>query len=1187
MKVHKYWNFNIDQGGTFTDIIGIAPDKKLIIKKVLSSKNNVSYNPVIDGITKVKKEYNHFANYPINEIKIGTTIATNALLERKGYKVLLVVTKGFQDNFVIGTQQRNKIFDRHHIRKKNIYSSILEVEERITSKGKIISHLNEKKVFNALKKYFSTGIKSISITLINGFLYSHHEKKIKDIAYRIGFQNISCSYEVSPTINFTSRGFTTLVDAYLNPIIQTYVKKLEKKLKAKKISYMQSNGFLAEKINFNGKNAILSGPAGGVIGGIEVAKKNKIKKIIGFDMGGTSADIWHYDGEVEKETQTKISDIFIKTPMLKIDTIAAGGGSIAKYQNKRFVVGPESAGSFPGPACYRNNGPITLTDCNLVLGRIISDDFPKFFGKDKKSNIDINEPIKKLKKIFLKVNKDFYNYQDIYQLADSFLNISIENMSAAIKKITIQKGIDIRNHALLIFGSASGQYCCKVAEKIGVKKIIFSPYSGVLSAYGIGLSKFGSVHQFSVEEILKENVIKKYKNKIKIALRLQEKNYKEVYTIRVKYFGCNTLISIKLKNKSIKNIKEDFFKKHKKLYGFNYQDRKVFIDSIEVEIFLNRKKNYYLSNRKELKKKNNFSENFKVYIDGKWKKIRKFNSYSLLKNKIITGPAVFCDFNTTIFIEENWMIKKMSSGDFIISKKNIKSKNRLSLSNNNPSPEMLEIFNNLFFSVAEQMGVILKNTAQSINIKERMDFSCALFNKNGELIANAPHIPIHLGAMSDTIKFLIRKHFDVFKKGISVLHNNPFSGGTHLPDLTVVTPFLYNNKVVYYLANRAHHSDIGGITPGSMPAFSKNINEEGIVFDGFPILEKGKIKEQQLLKKLNEKKYGSRDPEQNLYDIKAQLASNQRGILELKKIISYYGKETVNKYVDFIKENCSEIIFKKIKKISNSEFSSKMDNGALIKVKINFDKKIKKLKIDFTGSSKQLSNNFNTPLAVTKSVIIYFLRTLITKDIPLNEGFLKDIVIIIPNNSMLNPSYPSPVVAGNVETSQHLIDILNVASKVQSACYGTMSNITFGDKNFGYYETICGGEGASFGNNGADAVHCHMTNTSITDPEILEWYYPVRLTEFSIRKKSGGKGKWFGGNGVIRKIVFLKNLDLTILSNRRIIKPFGIVNKNKAKTGENIIVKKNNHIKLAHACQIKVSKGDTIILKTPGGAGYN
>ncbi|MAH89208.1 MAG: 5-oxoprolinase [Pelagibacterales bacterium] len=499
---------------------------------------------------------------------------------------------------------------------------------------------------------------------------------------------------------------------------------------------------------------------------------------------------------------------------------------------------------------------------------------------------------------------------------------------------------------------------------------------------------------------------------------------------------------------------------------------------------------------------------------------------------------------------------------------------------------MLEIFNNLFFSVAEQMGIVLKNTSQSINIKERMDFSCALFNNKGELIANAPHIPIHLGAMSDTVKFSIKKHSNLFNKGISILHNNPFSGGTHLPDLTIISPLLFKNKVEYYLANRAHHSDIGGITPGSMPAFSKNINEEGIVFDGFPILVNGKVKEKQLLKELNKSKNPSRDPEQNLYDIKAQLASNHRGIIELKKIITFYGKLTVKKYVDFIKKNCSEIISKKIEKISFSEFKSKMDNGATIKVKINYDKKIKKLIIDFDGTSKQLRNNFNAPLAVTKSVIIYFLRTLITNDIPLNEGFLDDIKILIPEKSMLNPNYPSPVVAGNVETSQSLIDILNVALNLQSACYGTMNNITFGDKSFGYYETICGGEGASLGNNGTDAVHCHMTNTSITDPEILEWYYPARLLEFSIRKNSGGKGKWIGGNGVIRKIEFLKNLDLTILSNRRNIKPFGINKTNEAKTGENLIIKKNKTTKLNYVCQIKVKKGDSLIIKTPGGAGY-
>ncbi len=1187
MKFSGYWNFNIDQGGTFTDIIGVAPDKKLIIKKVLSSKNNVSYNPVIEGIKEIRKEYSIFSNSPINQISIGTTIATNALLERKGYKVLLVVTKGFRDNFVIGTQQRNKIFGRHHIRKKNIYSSILEVEERITSKGKVIVNLNEKKIFRSLKKFFTNGIKSIAITLINSFLYPDHEKKIKEIAEKIGFENISCSSEVSPTINFTSRGFTTLVDAYLNPIIQTYIKKLEKNLKAKNTNYMQSSGFLAKKINFNGKNAILSGPAGGVVGGIQIAKKNKIKNIIGFDMGGTSADIWHYDGEIEKQTQTKISDIFIKTPLLKIDTIAAGGGSITKYQNKRFVVGPESAGSFPGPACYRNNGPITLTDCNLILGRIFKEDFPKFFGKNKKSSISINETNKKLKKIFLKVNKDFSTFKNIYQLADSFLNVSIENMAAAIKKITIQKGIDIRNHALLIFGSASGQYCCNIAEKIGVKKILFSPYSSVLSAHGIGIAKYGSVHQFSIESLLKRNIIRQNINKIKRILRLKKNTYEEIYTLRIKYFGCNTIIPIKLKNKKIKNIKEEFFKKHKKLFGFNYQNRKIYIDSIEIELFLKKKKALYLSNNKGFKQTISTSKLFKVYIKGKWEKVKKFNNYSLSIEKLIKGPAIFSDFNTTIFIEKNWIMEKMKSGDFILRKKTSISKERLLLSNKKASPEMLEIFNNLFFSVAEQMGIVLKNTAQSINIKERMDFSCALFNSNGELIANAPHIPIHLGAMSDTVKFLIRKYLHLFKKGISLLHNNPFSGGTHLPDLTVITPLLDKNKIIYYLANRAHHSDIGGITPGSMPAFSKNINEEGIIFEGFPILEKGKIKEKQILKKLKNKIYGSRDSEQNLYDIKAQLASNQRGILELKRIISYYGKTTVSNYVNFIKENCSESIFKEIKKISYSEFSSKMDNGAIIKIQIYFDNKIKKLVINFNGSSKQLKNNFNAPLAVTKSVIIYFLRTLITKNIPLNEGFLSDIKIVIPENSMLNPSYPSPVVAGNVETSQHLIDILNVALKVQSACYGTMNNITFGDKSFGYYETICGGEGASFGNNGTDAVHCHMTNTSITDPEILEWFYPVRLNEFSIRKNSGGKGKWIGGNGVIRKIVFLKPLYLTILSNRRVVNPFGLSDSNKAKKGENIIIKKNKSVKLTHACQIKVSKGDTIVIKTPGGAGYD
>ncbi|MAJ24573.1 MAG: 5-oxoprolinase, partial [Rickettsiales bacterium] len=1155
MEKKKYWNFMIDQGGTFTDVIGISPNKKIIIKKVLSKKRITSYNPILEGINQIKRNYKKYSKYDIDNIKVGTTIGTNALLERNGSKVLLLVTKGLNDNFIIGTQQRENIFARHFIRKDNIFSSILAVDERVTYKGKILIKLNEDKILEDLKGFFKKGYRSIAIVLLNSFTYPVHEKKIENIAKKIGFINISCSNKVSPTINFTSRGFTTLVDAYLNPLIQNYIQFIENNCAAKNIFYMQSNGLLTSNYKFSGKNSVLSGPAGGVNGGIGIAKKNKIKKIIGFDMGGTSADIWNYDGQIEKKSETIISGIFIKTPSLDISSIASGGGSIVKYENKRFIVGPESAGAFPGPACYRNNGPLTLTDCNLSLGRISKEEFPKYFGKNKKSSIDIREANNKLKEIYNEVKKDAYLIKNKHEVAESFINIAIENMVSAIKKITIQKGSDIRKHALLIFGSASGQYCCKIAEKIGIKKIIFSPYSSVLSSYGIGLSKYGSVNQYSVEKVLQLAVIKEQKFKID-KLFPEKKSNKKNYTLRIKYYGCDTIIPIQLKNKRISDIKKEFFRKHKKLFGFNYTNRKLFIDSIELEIVFTLNKYKLISVKNHSKGKNKFKETSNFYYNGEWKKIKKFNaSYFSKKNVKIIGPAIFSDFNTTIFIEKNWSMKQLQTDDFSLEQKecSILKKNYIPVKN--PNPEMLEIFNSLFFSIADQMGIVLKKTAQSVNIKERKDFSCALFNSKGELIANAPHIPIHLGAMSDTIKFLIKKHHKLFRKGVSLLHNDPFSGGTHLPDLTVVTPFLDSKKksILFFLANRAHHSDIGGITPGSMPAFSKSILDEGIVFDGFPVLANGKIQEKQILKFLNTGKLPSRDAQQNLYDIKAQIASNQKGILELKRVLNSYGKLTVNNYVKFIQKNCSEIISQTIKSIPTSQYKAKMDNGAVIQVKIFFDRKLNKLIINFNGTSKQLKDNFNAPLAVTKSVVIYFLRTLVTNNIPLNEGFLKNIKIIIPENSMLNPKYPSAVVAGNVETSQTLIDVLNISTKVQAACYGTMNNITFGNKSFGYYETICGGEGASFKNNGADAVHCHMTNTSITDPEILEWYYPVRLTKFAIRKNSGGKGKWVGGNGVIREIEFLENLELTILSNRRIINPFGLKTENKALTGENLI----------------------------------
>ena len=1184
----KSWNFMIDQGGTFTDIIALNPEKKLVSLKVLSHSHNKNEFPILRGIKKLIKTSRGFENFPINSIKIGTTIATNALLERKGEKVLLCVTKGFKDNLIIGDQKRHNLFERHFLRKPAIYKNVIEIDERISKDGDIIKKIDKKLNKKKLKKIFNEGIKSISIVFINSFKHCIHEKIVGKIAKDIGFKFVSCSYQVSPTINYTARGYTTLVDAYLKPLIQNYVKKILKTIKAKEISFMQSNGFLCEKDSFNGKNAILSGPAGGVNAGIKIAKDNKIKKIIGFDMGGTSSDIWHFNNGIEKNLETKISDILIKTPSLKIDSIASGGGSVIKYEHQRFVVGPESAGSFPGPSCYRNNGPLTLTDCNLVLGKISAKNFPKYFGKNKNSAILKSVSIKKFKSLLKYIRKDFPKYENLYEVADSFVKVAIENMANAIKKISLQKGYDIRNHTLLVFGSASGQYCCQVADKLNIKKILFHPLSSLFSAFGVGISHYGHIQQMTIEKKFSSSNLR-YSMKL-IKGELNKNDYKEYrFILRLKYQGSNTVIQSRISNVSIKHISNLFHIEHKRQFGFNFLDRTIMIDSIEIESIKKVRKNidtkniYYLQ-----KKRKKFIQNTLIFYQNKWVKVQNINLSSFKVNKKIKGPVLLNDFNTSIFIEDDWKIKLLKSGVLEIKRNKAKSKYNKKIKNQTSSsnPELLEIFNNLFFSTAEQMGEVLKNTAQSINIKERLDYSCALFDIQGNLIANAPHIPIHLGAMSETVKYCIRNYYNYFIEGKSLIHNDPYTGGTHLPDLTVLTPYLdkKNKKVLFYLANRAHHSDIGGISPGSMPAFSKNISEEGIVFKGFPIDPNGQIMEKQILKKLNETEYPSRDPHLNLSDIKAQIASTRKGIIEIERIINDYGIKTVFNYVHFIQNNCANIIKNVIKKIPHTKFKVSMDNGAFINLRMYFENK---LIIDFKGSSPQLLNNFNTPTAVTKSVIIYFLRTLIKENIPLNEGCLEEVEIKIPQNSMLNPKAPAPVVAGNVETSQTLIDLLNGAIRVQAACYGSMSNITFGDKNFGYYETICGGEGASLNSNGTDAVHCHMTNTSITDAEILEWNYPVILKSFSIRKNSGGKGKNKGGNGTIREICFLSSLDLTILSNRRKVKPFGIEGGKSGKVGKNTIIRKNGIAEeLKPSCFIKVFKGDVLKIETPGGGGY-
>ena len=1181
----------LDQGGTFTDIIGIRPDGKVVTKKILSKQNIPKYNPIQSGISIILQENPDFKKYPISKINIGTTIGTNSLLERKGAKVLFCVTKGFKDNFIIGNQKRDNLFLRHHQRPSPLYSKVIEIDERISKTGKTIIDINYEKTYSLLEKNYNSGYETLSIVLINSFKFPRHEKIVKSIAKKIGYGFISSSFEVCPMINFTSRGFTTLADNYLNPIVKKFTDNVHGSFNQTRINYMQSSGFLCTKDNFSGKTSILSGPAGGIRAGIKIAKKNNIKKLIGFDMGGTSTDIWHYSGSVEKRLETKISGIYLKTPVINIDSIAAGGGSIITYKQKRFVVGPDSAGSYPGPACYRNGGPLTITDCNLVLGKIVPSFFPVCFGKNKNQKISIGIAKYKFIHLLKKVQKDYPQIKSILELAEAYLEVAIENMSSAVKKVTSYKGIDLDNYSFLIFGSASGQLACSVAEKLKIKKIYFHPLSSFLSAYGVGVSNKGENFQISIEKNLTINNILYSIKKIKNIIIKKYTIKKLIYFMRLKYLGSNTVITVPLKKIKLNTLENTFKKKHLETYGFFYDNKKIFIDSIEAEIqcpeILDQKLNINALNYLRFDQK---STNIKKFHDtDKRSVLRSIDSNSFKESIVFNGPILFNDFNTTIVIKNNWSIKKKNNNLYEIFKNHKRNKKVASINLKNPRPEKLEIFNKLFFSVAEQMGEVLQNTAQSINVKERLDFSCALFDNNGNLIANAPHIPIHLGAMSDTIKFLLKNNKDQFLNGETLLHNDPYSGGTHLPDLTVVTPLLDKNKhkILFFFANRAHHSDIGGITPGSMPAFSKSILEEGLVFKGFSLLKNNKILDEKIIKELKITNFPSRDPEQNLNDIKAQIASCKKGIAEMKKIIDHYSLEIVNKYIKFVNKNCTEVIKKIIKNIKNASFSLPLDNGSIVKLTMGYNNKKKKLEIDFNGTSKLLKNNFNTPKSVTRSVITYFLRTLVEEDIPLNEGVLKDVDLIFPKDSMLNPVFPAPVVAGNVETSQTIIDVLNGATSVQASCYGTMSNITFGNKSFGYYETICGGEGASYQNNGTDAVHCHMTNTSITDAEILEWNYPVRLLSFSIRKKSGGLGKWTGGNGTIREILFLKNLIVTILSNRRKVSPYGIMGGSNGKAGRNYIKKKNKKILLPSSCQLKTQKGDSIIILTPGGGGYS
>ncbi len=1198
-NLNNKWDFWIDRGGTFTDIVAKDPLGKFHKKKILSHNPSHYKDSIIEGINYFlkTKSKNTLNSKLINEVRIGTTIATNSLLTRTGDKTCLFITKGFRDSLQIGDQTRPNIFARKILTNKNLYSNVYEIHERLSSKGKVLLKLDTDKAKKSMKKAFDNGYKSIAIVLMHSWKYPKHERILKIIAEKIGFKNIYLSHNSAALIGLNSRGDTTVVNAYLTPKLNRYTSKINNKIKNTRILYMQSSGGLTSSTNFEGKDAVLSGPAGGVIAAVETNKNiKKYSGLIGLDMGGTSTDVFHYENSYERSLENTIAGNKIKVPMLNINTIAAGGGSLVSFDGLKINVGPDSAGAIPGPACYGLGGPATITDCNLVLGYIQTSNFPKIFGREGKSSLNINASIKALENILKKIQIKFIKTMTIYELALGSVNIANENMANAIRHISIEKGHDISKHALISYGAAAGQHICNIANLLNLKTIIVHPFASVLSAFGMGYAEIKCIKTKTIEKNIDSyfNNIYKDFNKIEdLALKVLKKNDSSVNIekikitkiISLKYEKTDSSIGVSFNNISL--CVKNFKKLYKKRYGFLHSNKNIIIDNISIEASINNNI-YKIKSKKFIKKlKVNNDGYCDTFINNNFKRIKTYKRKSLKIGDYIIGPAIIFEEDSSIFITENWNCHVDQNKKIIISK--IHNNFNKIKNNKKIDPVRLEIFNNMFMSIAEEMGTILKNTSYSINIKERLDFSCALFDNKGGLIANAPHIPIHLGAMSESIKYVIKKNINNVFDGDSFIHNNPYKGGTHLPDITVITPIFISKqkKPHFYVASRAHHSDIGGITPGSMPSMSVHINEEGAVFNGEKIVSNGKLNEDIILKIFNSNNFPARDTKSNLSDLEAQLAASNSGKNSLIRIVKKYGLPTINFYMKQVKINAERSIKTVLSKLNNGKCEMLMDNGSKINLEITINKKLQNAIFDFTGSSNQASNNFNTPKAVTRSAILYVLRTLVSNKIPLNDGCLKPIKIIIPKNSILSPKFPAAVVAGNVETSQTIVDVINSALKVQAACYGTMSNFTFGNKDFGYYETICGGEGASKEHNGSDAVQCHMTNTRLTDPEILELRYPIKINNFSIRKNSGGKGKFKGGNGVIREIEFEKSLTAVILSNRRKVSPPGILYGENAQKGINLFKTKNKKIKKLNSSEsINVKKGDIIIIKTPGGGGY-
>ena len=1196
------WRFWIDRGGTFTDIVARAPDGRLETRKLLSDNPEQYADAAVEGVRRILgAEPGPLPAGRVDAIRMGTTVATNALLERKGEPTVLAITRGFGDALRIGWQSRPDIFARHIVLNEQLYDRVVEIDERVRADGAVEQSLDEARARADLAAAHDAGLRAVAIVLMHGWRFTDHERRLAEIAREVGFEQVSVSHEVGALIKLIGRGDTTVADAYLSPILRAYVDRVGADLgEAVPLLFMQSSGGLTAAGAFRGKDAILSGPAGGVVGMAQTARAAGFDRVIGFDMGGTSTDVSHFAGDYERTSDAVVAGVRLRAPMLSIHTVAAGGGSICRFDGARLRVGPESAGAVPGPAAYRRGGPLTVTDCNIMLGKLRPDQFPAVFGPEGDQPLDAGVVRDRFEALAIEVAEATGRETTPEALAEGFVTIAVQNMAEAIKSVSIQRGYDVSRYVLNCFGGAGGQHACLVADALGMTQVMLHPFAGVLSAWGMGLAEVRAIRQATVAAPLEPAGDAALSRRIEaLAAEARDQLAAQGHAGRsiavllraeVKFAGSDTPLTVPFGPAG--DMRAAFEALHRRRFGFFVEDKALVVETLEAEAVAASDQPASTLSTGGRAGPPAVIARVPVRMAGADHAAPVYRREDFGPGAVVDGPAVILEDTGTTVLEPGWRATTDDALNLILAR--VAPLPSRAAVGTDADPILLEVFNSRFMAAAEQMGEALRATAYSVNIKERLDFSCAVFDAAGALIANAPHIPVHLGSMGESIRTVIRSRGGGadgrgLRRGDVYMLNAPYNGGTHLPDITVIMPVFLeaDDAPAFFVAARGHHADVGGTTPGSMPPSSRTVEEEGVLIDDFLLIDAGRLRDAETRALFASGRYPSRNVDQNMADLKAQVASCARGADELGRMVGEFGREVVAAYMAHIQDNAEEAVRRAIAALKPGDFELEMDDGAVIRVRIDVDAETRSAVVDFTGTSGQRPNNFNAPLSITRAATLYVFRTLVDDAIPLNEGCLKPIRLIVPEGSMLNPRYPAAVVAGNVETSQAVVDCLYGALGVLAASQGTMNNFTFGDATRQYYETIAGGSGAGPGFDGASAVQTHMTNSRLTDPEVLETRFPVLLEEFSIRRGSGGEGANRGGDGAVRRVRFLEPLTAAILSNHRRTAPFGAAGGEEGAVGVNRVERADGKVEaLGATAEVEMGAGDVFVIETPGGGGY-